>query len=274
MNRPVVVEHKDGVSHIQLNRPERLNAVNLEVLRELESVLSASARQSQAIILSGAGRTFCAGADLAALRGYVEEPAVLQEFLAAWESVCFRIEECRLPVVAAVHGFAVAGGLELMLCCDVVFASRSAQIGDLHIQNGLIPGGGATVRLPHAVGRLRAMHLLSRPETITAEDAKRMGLVSEVVDESDLSSAARTFALSLTGSRHAAVVAIKKLVRAASGSDLKPRLADERTHLLERLADPLVRQALDSYARTSRDEARNTATADRTTTKMRKEQER
>lgn len=243
----LAVEHGDGMSEIRLNRPGRLNAVHLELLNELEAAFAEAVRESEAIVLGATGRSFCAGADLAALRRYVEEPAVLREFLETWERVCFGIERCPRPVVAAVQGFAVAGGLELLLCCDVIFAARSAEFGDLHVQNGLIPGGGGTVRLPRAIGLPRAMYMLLKPQTMSAEAARAIGLVSEVVEDGSLASAAREFARTLTGPRAVAAAVLKKLARGAVEVDIGRGLADERDYLLKRLDDPIVRQSLDAY---------------------------
>ena len=158
---PLVQEIRQGAMWIRLNRPEAMNSLTPQLLAGLSAALDeAQARDEvKAIVLTGAGRAFCAGADLKFVRADVTGPEAAAAFLQRVLATMNRIAAFPKPVIAALNGLALAGGLELVLCCDLVIAARSAKLGDAHANYGLLPGGGASVRLPSPAGQ----HISHRP---------------------------------------------------------------------------------------------------------------
>src|SRR5690606_22673901 len=140
------------------------------------------------VVLTGTGRAFCAGADLKYVHSHLDE-AGTREFLLQVLNTMNRIDSFPKPVIAALNGITLAGGLELALCCDLVIAARSAKIGDAHANYGLLPGGGGSVRLPRVIGANRAKYLLFTGEFVEAEAMEQAGLVHKVVDDDKLEAA-------------------------------------------------------------------------------------
>jgi enoyl-CoA hydratase len=171
---------------IRLARPEALNALTATMIDELRTAVRAVAEERPRVFVLGAyGRAFCAGVDLKMVRAetaHDHDPSFLPNLLAAIGSLTTEIEALTLPTIAMVNGVAVAGGLELLLGCDLIVAARSAVFGDGHARFGLIPGGGASQRLPRMIGVGPALRLMYTGNMISADAARELGLVSEVVD--------------------------------------------------------------------------------------------
>ena len=193
----VLSQARAGAMWITLNRPAALNSITPEMVRGIDAALDLAQddHEVRAVVLTGSGRAFCAGADLK----YVRETTGGDEAAAAASTAAFlqtvlaimtRLEKFPKPVIAAINGLALAGGLELVLCCDLVIAARSAKIGDAHANYGLLPGGGSSVRLPRKIGPTRAKYLLYTAEFVPAESLVEAGLVNEVVDDAQLMAAA------------------------------------------------------------------------------------
>ncbi|MEV0611529.1 enoyl-CoA hydratase/isomerase family protein, partial [Polymorphospora rubra] len=179
---PVLVEQRGQVRWLWLNRPHRRNAIDPALLSALDSAVAdaADSPDTAAVVLAGAGPSFCAGADLRHLRSVAATGGDPLDFLGR-VSACFdRIERLGKPVVAAVHGHVVAGGLELALVCDVVVARAGTLIGDGHVRNGLLPAAGSSVRLPRRVGESLARWLALTGELLPAEAFTASGFVSAV----------------------------------------------------------------------------------------------
>ncbi len=174
----LTVEMSDRVAQVTINRPDKLNALNARIFAELDEVFTAFAtdRLVGAVIVTGAGRSFVAGADIAELAGLPTER--LRELSAAGQEVFTRIERLPKPVIAAVNGFALGGGCELALACHIRVASEHAKFGLPEVKLGLIPGYGGTQRLPRLVGKGRAMQMVLTGEQIDAAEAYRIGLVN------------------------------------------------------------------------------------------------
>lgn len=172
----VNLELDGGRASVELDRPDRLNALSRQLLEDLDRALDrAEAAGARVLTVRGAGRAFCAGADVAELGDSPEEAA---GWLELGHRVFDRLEALDLPTVAVLNGHALGGGLELALCCDLVVAAAGAKLGLPEPTLGLIPGLGGTQRLPRALGRHRAMHLLLTGEVVTAEAAHASGLLS------------------------------------------------------------------------------------------------
>lgn len=172
----------DSVGHITLNRPDVLNALNYKIVLELEKAVRQLEMSARVLLLDGAGKHFCAGADLHYLAGTQKVRELISQINAAF----FAIERSPIPVVVAVQGYALAGGFELMQACDIVFVSDTASIGDQHANFGLIPGGGGSQRLPRLVGRQRALALLLSGDRLSGKEAAAWGLAYRSVPSTQL----------------------------------------------------------------------------------------
>ncbi|MFA7506262.1 MAG: enoyl-CoA hydratase/isomerase family protein, partial [Burkholderiaceae bacterium] len=192
---PLLSEVRDGALWLTLNRPAALNSITPAVVESLDSAL-ASAQDDpavHAVVLTGNGRAFCAGADLKYVRQTTQgDETAVARFLDSILGVMGRLEKFPKPTIAAVNGLALAGGLELVLCCDLVVAARSARLGDAHANFGLLPGGGSSVRLPRKIGPTRAKYLLFTGDFVPAEDLVAAGLVNAVFDDAELLAGAGT----------------------------------------------------------------------------------
>ena len=182
------LETGNAVATIRLNRPNALNAINPDLLAELEDALDrVEADESiKALVVRGEGRAFCAGADLVYFETAFQDPGELHRYLTRLNQCLFRLEDLPIPVIAVVHGFALAGGLELMLACDMALAADDARLGDQHTNFGLMPGGGSTQRLPRRVGMQLGMELLTTGRWLSGAEAAECGLVLRAAPEADL----------------------------------------------------------------------------------------
>ena len=183
-------EVRDNIATITIDRPDALNALNLDVLAELEMVVSQAEqdRDVYVIIITGAGRAFVAGADISQMKDLTaDEGRAFGEF---GNRVLRKIESLAKPVIAAVNGFALGGGCELAMSCDIRIAGEKAKFGQPEVGLGITPGFGGTQRLPRIVGLSKAKELILTAQTIDADEALRIGLVSSVVPGEKLMDAA------------------------------------------------------------------------------------
>lgn len=195
MNFEEVLYERRGVAGwITLHRPHALNALTPTMVGELAMALDTLERDEEirVVLLTGAGRAFCVGADLKASKERTEGDEAgrgaetTARFLESMRNLMDRLEHFPKPVIAAVNGIAAAGGLELMLCCDLVIAAEAAKIGDAHANYGLLPGGGASVRLPRTIGAARAKYLMFTGQLLAAAELVHWGLVNQVVPADQL----------------------------------------------------------------------------------------
>lgn len=182
------LDRDNSVATITLNRPDALNALSLELLEQLSSAVDGLAGDEtiKALVVRGEGRAFCAGADLLHFDAAFDEPALFNRYVHALNRCFLQLEELPIPVIAVVQGFALAGGLELTLACDMVIAADDARLGDQHANFGLMPGGGSTQRLPRRVGMQRAMELLTTGRWLTGQEAVEWGLALRSVPTGQL----------------------------------------------------------------------------------------
>lgn len=181
---------RESTLWLTLNRPKAMNSLTPTLLLAINEALDAAAPNPavRAVVLTGAGHAFCAGADLKYVRTQTTEggAAAVGRFLDRVAETMNRLEQYPVPVIAAVNGLALAGGLELVLCCDLVIAARSAKLGDAHANYGLLPGGGGSVRLPRKIGATRAKYLMFTGDSLPAADLAATGLVNFVVEDAKL----------------------------------------------------------------------------------------
>ena len=176
----IIVETRGRVGLIALNRPKALNALNDALMTELGDALGAFDADEAigAIVITGSDKAFAAGADIGAMKDWGYMDVYKGEYITRnWE----RMKSVRKPVIAAVAGYALGGGCELAMMCDIIFAAEGARFGQPEIKLGIIPGAGGTQRLPRAVGKAKAMDLVLTGRMMEAAEAERAGLVSRVV---------------------------------------------------------------------------------------------
>jgi enoyl-CoA hydratase/carnithine racemase len=220
-----------------LDRPKALNAITVALARELEMAVVELAELARVIVLRGAGGNFCVGGDykeLARLRQQGRE--AMRELFDAFAGACTAIARVPVPVVAAVEGYALAGGFELVQVCDVVIVRDDAKLADHHINFGMVPGGGGSQRLPRLVGRQRAMAHILTGERITGAEAARWGLAHRAVGADEFEAAVRDVALRLIGNDRDAMARAKALVNDGLGVSLSAGLALEARAVLEQLS--------------------------------------
>jgi enoyl-CoA hydratase len=223
----VVLVQRDGeLVTLTLNRPEKLNALNEELLRELAGAVTELARDAsvRCAILTGAGdKAFAAGADIAAMSELT--PTQAKHFAEVGHGIGSAIEQLAFPVIAAVNGFALGGGCELALACDFIYASDKAKLGQPEVNLGVIPGFGGTQRLARRVGEARARELCMTGDTLTAEEALRVGLVNAVVPHAELLPRVRDVAKKIASKGPLAIAAAKRVI--ARGADVPLPTANE-----------------------------------------------
>ena len=194
------IDTADGIATVRVHRPDKLNALNAALIAQLDDAFRALAADDsvQAVLLTGSGeKAFVAGADIAEL-ATMDPIGGVRTSRQGQDAFRF-LERMRKPVIAAVNGFALGGGLELALACHVRIASENAKFGLPEVKLGIIPGYGGTVRLPRLVGRGRALELILTGEMIDAQEALRIGLVNRVHPQAELVDAARALAAKIAG---------------------------------------------------------------------------
>lgn len=215
-----------GVAVLRLNRPEVLNALNLDLRRELAKAFNAmdADPEVKVVVLAGAGRAFCAGADL---NEYVDASAT-EVMNRRMDKLWGAIAACSKPVIAAVRGYALGGGCELAMHADIIVAGEGARFGQPEVLLGLMPGGGATQRLTRVLGKFQTMHLLMTGQPIDAAQALTMGLASEVVPDGEVEARTLAMATQFAAGPAVALRLIKEAVLAATSTPLDQGLQLER----------------------------------------------
>lgn len=214
------------IAHVQLNRPKELNALNLELMLEIkEALLSLDADPNvRAIVISGNERAFAAGADIKQMAGRTAIDMLIIDQFTTWDS----IRKTKKPLIAAVSGFALGGGCELAMICDMIIASETAQFGQPEINIGVMPGAGGTQRLTRIIGKNKAMELVLTGKFISAEEAKAYGLVNKIVPVEFFLSEAIALASDIASKSPIAVQMAKESVLKAYEMPLQEALFFER----------------------------------------------
>ncbi|GLR83609.1 enoyl-CoA hydratase-related protein [Bradyrhizobium iriomotense] len=210
----VLYQTKDGIAYVTLNRPKVLNALNMPTWIDLKTAFEAAKADTSVhgVILTGSGgKAFIAGADISELAHVDAYEA--EESSRFGQEVLNLIENLGKPVVAAINGFALGGGCETAMACTIRIAAEHAKFGQPEVKLGLLPGGGGTQRLPRLVGKGRALQLILTGETISAQEAYRIGLVNEVVPPADLIGRAETILKQISAN---APIAVKFSLEAAN----------------------------------------------------------
>jgi enoyl-CoA hydratase/carnithine racemase len=216
------------VATVKLNRPDALNALNSVLVRELVAALdSLEADDSvRCVVLTGSDKAFCAGADIKEMAKLSAADIETSDHL---KPVWDRASSFEKPLIAALSGYALGGGLELAMCCDIIIASEGTKLGQPEINIGIIPGGGGTQRLPRAVGKYKAMEMILTGATISAEEAKALGLVNRVVPPGKYLEEATKLALEIASKAPIAVRSAKEAIAASQEMGLSSGLELGRT---------------------------------------------
>lgn len=223
MNVLYTVEGNIGIA--TLNRPEKLNALDSNTRTELKEIVERAEKEVRVLIITGSGRAFAAGADINEL--VKRDPIMAIEASKLGTELFARIEELEIPVIAAINGLALGGGLELAMACDIRIASNKAKFGQPEINIGIFPGGGGTQRLPRLVGMGMAKKMVLTGEMISAEEAYRIGLVEEIVEPEKLMDRAKDIAAKIAGKSAIAVKLAKKALNASMNTPLREGLRYE-----------------------------------------------
>jgi len=223
----ILVERRDRVGLVTLNRPRMLNALNDQLMDELGQALLAFDADDDigAVVITGSEKAFAAGADIAAMSRFSYMDAYKSDYITRnWET----IRRVRKPLIAAVAGYALGGGCELAMMCDIVIAAESARFGQPEVKLGILPGAGGTQRLPRAVGKAKAMDLCLSARTMDAAEAERAGLVSRVVSNERLLDEALSAAQTIASHSLPSVMLIKESINRAYEAPLTEGLLFER----------------------------------------------
>lgn len=222
MSDAVLSDSTGGVLTLTLNRPQQLNSLNSAIIDGLAAGVNRGAGDPavRVVVIRGAGRAFCAGADLLEAGGHIERGgSAFGDWLLSWRSTFDSFEACPKPVIAAVDGAALAGGLELALACDFIVASARAKFGDVHARFGLVPGGGGSQRLVDAVGTRTARWLMYSGVQIDAAEALRIGLVQTVLPADGFDAALAGLTGPLAGRSIASIQFMKRMSRSSLVTD-------------------------------------------------------
>jgi enoyl-CoA hydratase len=225
-NEPLKITRDGRVVLVRMNRPEVLNALSSKVMQDLADALKPLDRDPEVgcIVLAGTEKAFAAGADIKEMSSKPYMEMFHEDFFAGWEEF-YRL---RTPKIAAVSGFALGGGCELAMMCDIIYASKSAKFGQPEIKLGVIPGMGGSQRLTRLIGRAKAMDMILTGRMMDAEEAERSGLVARVFENDQLIDEAMKAAKTIASYGKAATVAAREAVDRADEVSLREGLLFER----------------------------------------------
>lgn len=223
----IEIKVQDRVGIMTVTRPEALNALNTEVLNDLDKAINEveGNKDIDVVVLTGAGRSFVAGADISEMKDYRAIEG--KSFSDMGNRVFMKLENLEKPVICAVNGFALGGGCELAMSCDIRLASEKAKFGQPEVGLGITPGFGGTQRLPRLIGTARAMELIFTARTISAVEAKEIGLVNAVYPPEQLMEKAIEMAMSITSQAQVAVRQSKRCIQKGSQTDISTGVSYE-----------------------------------------------
>ncbi len=241
----IIVTKESGYALVQLNRPDVLNAINIKLMEELVAALEELDKDGdvRCIILTGNDKAFAAGADIKEMADASAMEMLQRDQFARWD----RIRKIKKPIIAAVGGFALGGGCELAMTCDIILASESAKFGQPEINLGVIPGAGGTQRLTRAVGKYKAMQMVLTGALLSAEEAKQWGLVVNVVPNEYLVEEARTLAKSIAAKPPLAVRLAKEAVLKSFDTTMEGGLEFERKNFYMLFASDDQKEGMNAF---------------------------
>jgi enoyl-CoA hydratase len=241
----ILVETRGPVGLITLNRPKALNALNTQMITELNQALGAFEADPEiaVMILTGSERAFAAGADVKEMEAMDFMAAYRSDFIGSWQEVA----RVRKPIIAAVAGYALGGGCELAMMCDIIIAAENAKFGQPEINLGAIPGAGGTQRLTRAVGKAKAMEMVLTGRMMDAEEAERASLVARVVPTTDLLDEALKLAETIAEKSQPMVAMAKEAVNVAYETTLSEGIRFERRAFYSTFATEDRREGMQAF---------------------------
>lgn len=246
----VLLETIDSVARLTLNRPKAMNSLNAAIVTELERHLIALTADDRVrvVVLTGAGPAFCAGADLKEVLASQNLPAGEADFLDRGGVLYSRLRNFPKPVIAALNGITMAGGLELAMCADIVVAAESATIGDAHANFGVYPGAGGAAILPRLIPLNMAMYLLMTGKSLSAAEMKACGLVCEVHPDAELAEAVLKLAKGIARKSPIALRRMKEVARASSDKSRDEALRHEAVNMRRHMRSFDFQEGLKAFA--------------------------
>jgi enoyl-CoA hydratase len=232
-----------------IDRPEAMNAIDDRVVAGLETAVDrAEAERARVLVLRGAGGTFCAGADLAYVLTIADDRAALGSYVQRLATVLDRFEAAPFATLCVIEGYALAGGCEILLACDVVVAVADAKIGDRHLEYGLLPGAGGSVRLPRALPSARARWLLMSGEMISGAQAAEWGLITQAVGPTELDATVEAHVTRLASRSRHALATVKRMAVGLRDVPFDAAIRTERELFLDHfLENPDGREGLAAF---------------------------
>ena len=243
------LDREGPIARLVLNRPAQLNAINRQMLEDLSSACESIEGDPsiKVVTLTAEGRAFCAGADLRTVQELSPDPQKWEAFTRLWHRAFNRIEALPVPVIAGVHGMALAGGLELTLVSDLVIADEEARLGDQHANFGLVAGGGGSQRLPRLIGLRRAKELMLLGHWLTAREALEWGLINRVVPTGQVREKLNELAAQLAGLSGSANRTVKMLANRGLDLPLADGLELEIRGVTQHMSSADAREGLSAF---------------------------
>lgn len=247
---PLLLETFGPVTRLTLNRPKAMNAINLATIAAFEQLLPQLAEQEETrvLVITGSGAAFCAGADLKQVTDGLRCAPGEQDFLDRSRVLFAQLSAFPKPVIAALNGVTMAGGLELAMCADLIVAAETAQIGDAHANFGVYPGGGGAAVLPRLMPLNMALYLLYTGKTLSAREMHALGLVCEVHPDAALADATLALAQQIAAKSPAALRRMKAVARASADKTRADALLHEQVMLREHLRSHDFQEGLRAFA--------------------------
>ncbi|BDB99273.1 enoyl-CoA hydratase/isomerase family protein [Saccharolobus caldissimus] len=245
MYNTIQIEVKENIGIIRLNRPDKLNAINLQMVEELVKALDELENNNDVkiVIITGNGRAFSAGADIKEMLETPLEDIMKRGHMPLWE----KLRSFKKPIIAALNGITAGGGLELAMACDIIIAAESAKLGQPEINLGIIPGAGGTQRLTRTVGKFRAMELVLTGKLISAREAEAYGLVNKVVPDNSLLDEAIKLAKEIATKPAITLMLAKEAVSKAWDTLLQQGLDIERRNFYLALSTEEAKEGMKAF---------------------------
>jgi 2-(1,2-epoxy-1,2-dihydrophenyl)acetyl-CoA isomerase len=247
----VLVERRDGVSTLTLNRPDTLNALSISIAEEFANVVIDEGTSSdvRALVLTGAGKSFSGGGDIKGMSEYLDGDPVLffKRLVMHLDAAILEITRLEKPFLCAVNGVAAGAGLSLALCCDMIFAGESATFDAAYHRVGLVPDGGASFLIPRTVGYHRAIELVYSDRALTAREAKEWGLINRVVPDAELVQTTWEYAARLAKGPTTAYGTAKRLFLDGLQNSFETQIEAERQAIAARGRTSDFRQAVQRF---------------------------
>jgi enoyl-CoA hydratase/carnithine racemase len=239
----------NNVGYIRLQRAQKRNALGPEAVDQFLEIIKAivSGTEVAAIVISAEGSYFSAGGDLDAIAQLIESKAAYAKFLGDWHEMIFALERLPVPVVAAVEGDALAGGLEILLACDIIVMATEARLADAHASAGFYPAGGSLQRLPQLVGKRMATWLLLSGSHISSEDARALGLVNEVLPRQQVYARAEEIARLLTLNPRELNASIKREIATTLALGVEESTAQNRASAVHYMTSAKAREYVEIF---------------------------